>query len=67
MVSYRDLAQKLWPIGSAMTVWYDPKKPKTGYVECLIRSEAGFELPLSGALFIAAGLLMFVLLSALNL
>lgn len=67
IVSYRDLAQKLWPIGSAMSVWYDPGKPKTSYVERPVRSAVGFAFLLVGAIGIALGVLMFVLLTVLNL
>lgn len=33
VVDYRVLAEKLWPIGSAMQVYFDPQNPKTNYVE----------------------------------
>ena len=31
--NYRVLAEKLWPCGSEMTVYYNPEKPKECYVE----------------------------------
>lgn len=31
--NYRVLAEKLWPCGSVMTVYYNPEKPKECYVE----------------------------------
>lgn len=32
-VNMRNLAEQLWPIGSKMTVYYNPNNPKTSYVE----------------------------------
>ena len=31
--SLRELAEKLWPIGKEMTVYYNPQNPKINYVE----------------------------------
>lgn len=30
-----DMAERLWPIGSSMTVYYNPQKPKQAYAERL--------------------------------
>ena len=33
MANMRDLAEQLWPIGSGVTMHYDPAKPQRGYAD----------------------------------
>lgn len=49
-VNYRFLAEKLWPCGSEMTVYYNPENPKKCYVE---RPVSGGIVPV---VFSAAGM-----------
>lgn len=62
VTNMRDLAEKLWPVGSSLTVYYNPKNPKINYVDKPISNTfiMGF-FSLSGAFVIALGILIFFL------
>ncbi len=61
--SYRDCAEKTWPLNSSMNVIYNPDKPKQAFVEKVIvlSGIAGIVMLLVGGLLaIAAAILFFV-------
>ena len=63
VASLRQLAEQMWPIGSKMTVFYDPNKPKKCYVERpLSKSFFISALILSGVIFILLSILVFFLI-----
>ena len=51
----RKLAEKLWPVGSSMNVYYDPADPKKNYVDGPARSS------FTVMMFAAAGLFCVIL------
>lgn len=55
MANVRDLAEQLWPIGSGMTVHYDPAKPHRSYVDSPVFSS------FTCTIFIVAGLAMIAI------
>ena len=62
MANVRDLAEQLWPIGSGMTVYYDPAKPQRGYVDRPVSSSFACTMFIVGGLAtIAMGVLVFFL------
>ena len=57
---WRKCASEKWPVGSEMTVYYDPKYPETNYVERPIYHRVtAISFILTGILFIALSLLMY--------
>ncbi len=56
VTNMRSMAESLWPIGSPMSVYYDPLKPKTAYAEKCPR-----RMSLVSVLFIVLGLLIVAL------
>ena len=62
-VSYKALAEKLWPIGSEATVFYDPKKPGRSFVERPVTvSFTSILCMCMGAGYFALGILLYFLL-----
>ena len=63
VASLRQRAEQMWPIGSKMTVFYDPNKPKKCYVERpLSKNFLAFALILSGVILILLSILVFFLI-----
>ena len=63
MANVRDLAEQLWPIGSGMTVYYDPAKPQRGYVDRPVSSSFACTMFIVGGLAtIAIGMSVFFLI-----
>lgn len=57
------LAERLWPLGSQMTVYYDPGNPDKSYVERPIVGDfATLMFNIMGFSLIAAGILLYVLI-----
>lgn len=63
MANVRDLAERLWPIGSGMTVHYDPAKPQRSYVDRPVSSSFACTMFIvAGLATIAMGVLVFFLI-----
>lgn len=63
MANVRDLAEQLWPIGSGMTVYYDPAKPQRGYVDRPVSSSFACTMFIvAGLATIAIGMTVFFLI-----
>lgn len=57
------LAEQLWPLGSQMTVHYDPGNPDKSYVERpIVGNFATLMANISGFLLIAVSILLYVLI-----
>lgn len=57
------LAEELWPLGSQMTVYYDPGNPDKSYVERpIIGNFATLMANIAGFLLIAVSILLYVLI-----
>ena len=61
--SYRDHAEKVWPIGSEMKVIYNPNKPKQAYVEkVVVHSDiVGIVFAGVGALFVLMAIISYLI------
>lgn len=63
MANIGDLAEQLWPIGSGMTVHYDPAKPQRSYVDRPVSSSFACTMfIIAGLATIAMGVLVFFLI-----
>lgn len=63
MANMRDLAERLWPIGSSIAVYYNPAKPQRSYVDRPVSSSFAFAmLVVAGLATIAMGILVFFLI-----
>lgn len=63
IANLRQLAEQLWPIGSKMTVFYDPNKPKKCYVDRPIsKNFFTMMITLGGGLLILMSILVFFLM-----
>ena len=57
------LAEQLWPLGSQMTVHYDPGNPEKSYVERpIVGNFATLMTSITGFLLIAVSILLYVLI-----
>ena len=57
------LAEQLWPLGSHMTVHYNPSNPGKGYVERpIVGNFATLMFNIAGFLLIATGILLYFLI-----
>lgn len=57
------LAEQLWPLGSQMTVHYDPDNPDKSYVERpIVGNFATLMFTIAGFLLIAVSILLYVLI-----
>lgn len=64
IANYKNLAEKLWPIGKEMPVYYNPQNPKINYVERPIANRfltVFFEI--MGILIILLAVVLFFLIS----
>lgn len=63
MANIGDLAEQLWPIGSGVTVHYDPAKPQRSYVDRPVSSSFACTMfIIAGLATIAMGVLVFFLI-----
>lgn len=63
IANLRQLAEQLWPIGSKVTVYYDPNKPKKCYVDRpLSKSFVTMMFILTGVITILLSILVFFLI-----
>jgi hypothetical protein len=59
----RQMAENLWPIGSEMTVYYNPGNPKKNYVDRPITNQFVLIIfVIMGAVCVALGILVFLLI-----
>lgn len=64
IANYHNLAEKLWPIGKEMTVFYNPQNPEINYVERPIRNSfLTIFLGIFGAFIILLEFVLFFLIS----
>lgn len=57
------LAEQLWPLGSQMTVYYNPSNPDKSYVERpIVGNFATLMFNIAGFLLIAMSILLYVLI-----
>lgn len=57
------LAEQLWPLGSQMTVHYDPDNPDKNYVERpIVGNFATLMATITGFLLIAVSILLYILI-----
>lgn len=62
IANVRQLAERLWPIGSRMIVYYDPQNPKNCYVDRpIVRSFTSMMFILMGVATIILSILVFFL------
>ena len=61
---YRSLAASKWPLGSEITVYYDPKKPERAYVERVVsgKNTVGIVFLCVGIATLSASFLPLILL-----
>lgn len=63
VVDTQNLAEQLWPVGSRMTVYYNPKKPKMNYVDRPItRGFIAVLYVIVGLVIVLIGLVVFFLI-----
>ena len=56
IVNFRPLVEKLYPMGSILKVYYNPKKPKQAYVERIPKKSSIF-----GILFFSCGFIIILI------
>ena len=63
--NYRALAEKMWPLGTELPVFYNPKNPKQGFVEKVITISkiVGIVLLCTGVGLIILSFISYILLS----
>lgn len=63
VVNMQNLAEQLWPVGSKMTVYYNPNNPKMSYVERQIsRRFISVLYVIVGTAIVLLGVMLFFLI-----
>ena len=63
IANLRELAEQLWPIGSKMSVYYNPNNPKRCYVDRpVLGSTISAVFIVTGLIILALSVLLFVLI-----
>lgn len=63
IANLRQLAEELWPIGSRMTVYYNPNNPKCSYADRPLTKNMVFSVFISaGVVMVLSGVLVFFLI-----